>query len=67
MYKPRIVPTRLTVAQVVVSEGMSLAENAEQALTYGIAPAACRHHCNTEPDGECVHGNPSVLVLAGLL
>lgn len=67
MPKPRIVPTRLTVRELEEKEGMSLQEMAEQAMMWGIVPAVCRHHCDVEPDGQCEHGNPSVLIVAGLI
>jgi hypothetical protein len=31
----------------------------------GVSPALCVDRCETEPDGKCPHGNPSVLLVAG--
>lgn len=31
------------------------------------APACCIHGCEVEPDGNCVHGNPSVLLAEGMI
>lgn len=33
----------------------------------GAYPALCEDGCMVEPDGECQHGHPSVLVDAGLI
>ena len=33
----------------------------------GGCEAACPHHCWTEPDGVCAHGNPSWLLKLGLI
>jgi hypothetical protein len=33
----------------------------------GGCEAACPHHCWTEPDGTCPHGNPSWLLKLGLI
>ena len=67
MPKPRIIPNRIAIGRLLESEGMTLAEIAEQGMNDGIVPACCRHHCQVEPDGECEHGNPSVLIAAGLI
>lgn len=29
--------------------------------------ACCKHECQVEPDGYCEHGNPSVLIMQGLI
>ena len=33
----------------------------------GGCEAACPHHCWVEPDGTCIHGNPSWLLKLGLI
>jgi hypothetical protein len=32
-----------------------------------VCPALCSYGCEVEPDGECEHGHPSVLVALGLI
>lgn len=32
-----------------------------------VAPALCRHECETEHDGVCSHGCPSVFLALGLV
>ena len=32
-----------------------------------IVPACCSEGCEVEPDGECEHGFPSVLMALGLI
>ena len=34
-------------------------EEIEEMLYDGIALAACKHGCETEPDGYCPHGKPA--------
>lgn len=36
-------------------------------LLDSIVPACCKHGCQVEPDGHCVHGNPSILLDNGLI
>lgn len=37
-----------------------------EALSDSIVPACCSLGCDVEPDGICVHGNPSVLLAMGI-
>jgi len=30
-------------------------------------PACCSEGCEVEPDGHCPHGNPSILIKAGII
>ena len=32
-----------------------------------IVPALCHDGCEVEPDGECEHGNPSILIRMGVI
>jgi hypothetical protein len=32
-----------------------------------VVPACCSEGCEVEPDGHCSHGNPSILIKAGLI
>ncbi len=36
-------------------------------LMDSIVPACCKHGCQVEPDGHCMHGNPSILLANGLI
>lgn len=33
----------------------------------GYAPALCEDGCDVEPDGECEHGHPSILMAKGMI
>ena len=39
----------------------------EQAAMDCTVPACCSELCEVEPDGECEHGFPSVLIALGLI
>jgi hypothetical protein len=43
------------------------ASELEEMLDSGMAFADCEEGCVVEPDGECPHGHPSVLILLGLI
>jgi hypothetical protein len=36
-------------------------------VSDAVCPALCDEGCEVEPDGECEHGCPSVLLAAGLI
>lgn len=36
-------------------------------LEDSVVPACCKYGCQVEPDGYCEHGNPSVLINAGII
>lgn len=36
-------------------------------LLDSIVPACCKHECEVEPDGYCIHGQPSILLYHGLI
>ena len=42
----------------------ALAEYSELDDTY---PAICSEDCVVEPDGQCAHGSPSLLIALGLI
>jgi hypothetical protein len=49
--------TRISEEETLEMHGVSLAD-----LIYdSVVPACCSEGCEVEPDGECEHGNPSVL------
>jgi hypothetical protein len=35
--------------------------------TDSVMPACCSEGCQVEPDGKCPHGNPSILLEAGMI
>lgn len=39
----------------------------ETASWDAIAPALCDEGCEVEPDGECPHGCPSILLVCGVI
>jgi len=39
----------------------------EECVSDSIVPALCGEDCEVEPDGECEHGCPSVLLVAGII
>ena len=50
--------TRISEKETLEIHGVSLAD-----LIYdSVVPACCSEGCEVEPDGECEHGNPSVLI-----
>ena len=59
---------RISVSQVARNEG---ADSVNELLeTYGVdsvVPACCEEGCFVEPDGECPHGNPSFLLVLGMI
>ena len=62
------VPPRSTSEPVAESELKP--PNVETLIEWeaeGGCEAACSHHCWTEPDGVCAHGNPSWLLKLGLI
>jgi len=42
-------------------------EKIEDYILEPIVPATCSHGCWVEPDGECPHGQPSILIDRGIL
>lgn len=39
----------------------------DEISSSAICPALCTEGCEVEPDGECEHGHPSVLLGMGLI
>jgi len=50
-----------------ISNAEEWAEFLEECVAESVVPALCGEGCDAEPDGECVHGCPSVLMVAGLV
>lgn len=55
--------TSITVREALEMHGVSLSE----IVWESIVPACCSEGCEVEPDGECEHGNPSVLIKLGVI
>ncbi len=55
-------PYRISASRALRESGMSLEDCSD-----GTCPACCKEGCIVEPDGECEHGCPSVLIAAGLI
>ena len=61
-------PKRLTLQEVANLQGCdTVGELLEQYATEACVPACCEDECEVEPDGECPHGHPSILLEAGLI
>ena len=55
--------TRISEKETLEMHGVSLSD-----LIYdSVVPACCSEGCEVEPDGECEHGNPSVLISFGVI
>jgi hypothetical protein len=55
--------TRISVRETLEMHGVSLDEVAFES----VVPACCSEGCEVEPDGECEHGQPSVLLKLGVI
>jgi hypothetical protein len=61
-------PHRLSLAETAqAGDYTSVYDMLERASTDSVVPACCDEYCETEPDGHCEHGCPSVLLAAGLI
>jgi len=58
---------RLSVSETLRRTGIDLDQESIDSLMDSIVPACCSELCETEPDGECEHGNPSLLLAMGLI
>ncbi len=56
-------PHRVSIREALKLAGLTLAE----VVSDSVAPACCSEGCETEPDGHCEHGNPSVLIALGVI
>jgi hypothetical protein len=50
-----------------ISDAEEWMEFLEECTMDSVVPALCDEGCEVEPDGECEHGCPSVLMVAGLI
>ena len=59
---------KLTLEEVAQEEGFdSIDELLNQYGSESVVPACCEDGCQVEPDSLCPHGNPSILIVAGLI
>ena len=60
--------TYISPEAVLSREGYgSLQRFLAEYATEAVVPACCNHGCMVEPDGECEHGNKSVLLELGII
>lgn len=60
--------TRMTIKEFLEQDGRELVDILEAVtMEEENAPALCTEGCEVEPDGKCPHGNPSILVAAGMI
>jgi hypothetical protein len=55
--------TRISVRETLEMHGVTLDEVAFES----VVPACFSEGCEVEPDGECEHGQPSVLLKLGVI
>lgn len=63
--------TRISIKEWAKEQGYTKKSevlNAAQEFSFdGICPALCSEGCEVEPDGECEHGCPSLLIALGVI
>ena len=57
---------RIKAQQALLNAGFDRDEW-EHALSDSVVPACCDEGCETEPDGHCEHGYPSVCLALGII
>ena len=55
-------PHRIKAREALAMHGLHIEDCQDS-----IVPACCDQGCETEPDGTCEHGCPSVLIALGLI
>ena len=55
--------TQLSAVETLEMHGVSLSD----LIFDSVVPACCSEGCEVEPDGECEHGQPSVLLKLGVI
>lgn len=70
---------RISARETLKSEGVNVTDGLKvldcpkamealgEMVTDSTCPACCDEGCVVEPDGECEHGCPSVLIALGLM
>ena len=62
---------RITTGQYFKDAGCTTEPERTRELGWlaadSIVPALCSDGCEVEPDGECQHGHPSILVALGMI
>ncbi len=63
----------LTNEGIIIPDDVNITESSEameaitEMVTESICPACCDEGCVVEPDGECEHGCPSLLIVLGII
>lgn len=50
-----------------ITNGTDMVEALNEWSTDSVVPALCSEGCEVEPDGECEHGCPSILIRMGVI
>jgi hypothetical protein len=62
---------RMTLKEFRAEYGIESGTDMQDALNDwsadSVVPALCHEGCEVEPDGECEHGNPSILIRLGVI
>lgn len=62
---------RISIKQFRKDEGLESTAEFQgflrDCISDGYAPALCEDGCDVEPDGECEHGHPSILMALELI
>jgi hypothetical protein len=53
--------------RIKASEALKNADMTLEDCTDSVIPACCSEGCEVEPDGECEHGYPSVLIALNMI
>jgi hypothetical protein len=61
--------TRITPLEAAQDAGYDSIEECLNEVTFGTShcPACCSEGCETEPDGHCEHGYPSIMLAIGVI
>jgi len=54
--------TKITPSKALKNQGLTMFD-----MMDSVIPACCSEGCDTEPDGHCEHGFPSVLLDMGMI
>lgn len=59
---------RISLGQVAENETFAdPMDLLEEYAFESVVPACCAMGCTVEPDGRCPHGNPSIMLAAGII
>ena len=54
--------TKISASKALNNQGLTMID-----MMDSVIPACCSEGCDTEPDGYCEHGFPSVLLDMGMI